>query len=219
VRVRKLIERGELGQVQFANAMFNSNILGLLQGQDAFMRPAGHGPRDAYADPARSVGGHGHTQLTHIAGLLFFLTQLAPRRVQAFVQNFGLPVELAAVINVAFDNHAVGTVNGIGSLGGTNHADQDLVIYCTQGIVKLSVRDYTCTVYRPNQEPEILDAPKGDPYPSAAPSQNFVRICRGMDHNRSPAEAGWRAVELLHAAYQSAAAGGTPVDVKDLYQE
>ena len=217
--VRSLLASGELGEVQYASAMFNSNVLGFLQGTDANLQTDVHGPGDAYADPARSVGGHAHTQLTHIAGLLFFLTQLTPLRVQAMMQNFGLAVELAAVINVAFTNGAIGTVHGIGSIGETSHSDQDLHITCTQGIVNVSARHFTCTVYRPDQKPEIFLPADGQPYFSHAPSQNLVGICRGSDQNRSPAEAGWRAVEVLHAAYESVASDGRPIEIKDLYEE
>ena len=216
-QVRALLAGGALGQVQYASAMFNSNVFDFLQGTDANLQTGVHGPGNAYADPVRSVGGHAHTQLTHTAGLLFFLTQLQPQRVQAMMQNFGLSVELAAVINVSFSNGAVGTVHGIGSLGETTHSDQDVHIYCSQGIVKLSTRLFTCTLYRPNQEPEDLHSPDGHGYPSHAPSQNLVGICRGTDDNRSPAEAGWHAVEVLHAAYESVAAAGQPIDVVDLY--
>jgi hypothetical protein len=55
------------------------------------------------------------------------------------------------------------------------------------------------------------------PYPSDAPSANLVDIVLGRAANGSPAEPGWRTVELLDAAYRSAQAGGQPIAIADLY--
>ena len=71
--------------------------------------------------------------------------------------------------------------------------------------------------HRPGRDPEALHHPEGHAYLGHAPSENLVDVCLERDVNRSPVEAGWRAVELLHAAYESAAAAGCPINVKDLY--
>jgi predicted dehydrogenase len=49
-------------------------------------------------------------------------------------------------------------------------------------------------------------------------SRNFVQAILGQAENLAPGETGWRAVEVLDAAYRSARAGGQPVDVEDLYR-
>ena len=69
---------GDLGEIRYVNCIFTSEVLTFLRGQGDTPWIGLHGPGAAYADPALSGGGHGHTQLTHLAGLLFFLTGLAP---------------------------------------------------------------------------------------------------------------------------------------------
>ena len=54
-------------------------------------------------------------------------------------------------------------------------------------------------------------------YLSSAPANNLVDVIVRGAPNRSPAEVGWRTVELLDAAYRSAADGGRRVPVSSLY--
>jgi predicted dehydrogenase len=59
----------------------------------------------------------------------------------------------------------------------------------------------------------------GDPALSGG-GQGHLQITHlGQAANGSPAEDGWRTVELLDAAYRSAARQGQPVWVKDLYPD
>jgi len=50
-----------------------------------------------------------------------------------------------------------------------------------------------------------------------AVTHNFVDVVLGRAENVSPGEVGWRTVELLDAAYRSAAVNGAPVLVSELY--
>jgi hypothetical protein len=58
--------------------------------------------------------------------------------------------------------------------------------------------------------------PEENRYPSHAPGNNLVDIILGRGVNQSPAEPGVRAVELLDAAYRSAAQDGRPVSIDEL---
>jgi hypothetical protein len=44
-----------------------------------------------------------------------------------------------------------------------------------------------------------------------------VDVVLGRAENGSPGEVGWRTVELLDAAYRSAAANGAGVEIAELY--
>ena len=50
------------------------------------------------------------------------------------------------------------------------------------------------------------------------PAQNLVEVALGEADNGSPAAGGWRAVEVLEAAYLSAARDGVFINTKELYE-
>jgi predicted dehydrogenase len=54
-------------------------------------------------------------------------------------------------------------------------------------------------------------------YPLEATAANLVDVITGKAPNGSPGEVGWRVVEMLDAAYRSAAQGGHAVSVDSLY--
>jgi predicted dehydrogenase len=49
-------------------------------------------------------------------------------------------------------------------------------------------------------------------------THNFLDVVLGRAPSYASGEVGWRAVEVLDAAYRSARQGGHPVMVKDLYE-
>jgi hypothetical protein len=55
-----------------------------------------------------------------------------------------------------------------------------------------------------------------DRYPRFATAANLVDVILGRAKNGSPATTGARVVELLEAAYRSAASGGQAISVGDL---
>jgi len=112
LRARELIRSGRLGAVQYVSCTVTSSIARLLQGDDGSDKnpvvfPV-HGPGAVYSDPALSGGGQGHLQITHSAGLLFFVTGLQVQHVLALMRNHGLPLDLVDVMLVAFEGDALG---------------------------------------------------------------------------------------------------------------
>ena len=55
-------------------------------------------------------------------------------------------------------------------------------------------------------------------YLSSAPADNLVDVIVSGAPNQSPPEVGWHTVELLDAAYRSAADEGRRVQVSSLYE-
>lgn len=217
-QVRARLASGELGAIQFVQCVFNSYNTDLIAGKDRSEHPGGypvHGPGDIYSKKEQSGGGHGHLQMTHAAGLLFFVTGLKMRSVQARMANHGLPLDLVNVMMVEFEGDALGAVSG------TSNGflpKSTLSIGCTQGSVEMDVSTGTTILRSAQEEPERL-LPDKMPDLHYAPIRNLVGIARGVEETQSPAEIGWRAVELLDAAYRSAEAQGRPVSVEELYAE
>lgn len=214
-RAREVLAAGELGRVQFVNLFFNSHMTPIFSGTfDADF--AVHGP-DQYVRPERSGGGHGQVQITHAAGLLFFVSGLRPQRVSALMADHGLGIDLVDAMAVAFDGGALGTVGGSGNEQGLTFR---LFLGCEQGRIDIDAAAGVATIERNGAEAERLHTEPGTlAYPSHATAHNLVAVIVRGAGNGSPAEVGWRASELLDAAYRSAALQGRPITREELYRE
>jgi predicted dehydrogenase len=221
IRARECLQSGALGAVQYVSCTMASSVAGLLQGDERYLAHAGvypvHGPGAVYSDLALSGGGQGHLQITHAAGLLFFITGLRARRVLALMHNHGLPLDLVDAMTVGFEGGALGLVGGTGN--SPTHK-LDLMVRCERGGLDLDVDSQTLTVYHADRTTETFGpAPESTPALRIATTHNLVEVILGLAPNGSPAEVGWRTVELLDAAYRSAARDGQSVWIKDLYTD
>lgn len=222
-RVRSVIQSGELGAIQLVNCFMASYILNLLRGDDGSTQPVAHypvhGPGNVYSQPHLSGGGQGHLQITHSAGLMFFVSGLRAHRVHALMHKHGLPLDLVDAMLVEFEGGALGTVSGTGNQGSASGGKVDLGIHCERGSVELNVSAGTVKIHRQEQAPEIIDIAAEDRYPRFATAHNLVDVILGKAANGSPAEIGWRTVELLDAAYRSAEQDGQGVLIQNLYED
>ena len=133
------------------------------------------------------------------------------------MHNHGRPVDLVDAMVVDFEGGALGTV---GSTGNSYRPVFDLQVHCQHGSIELDMMVPILTVHGSNGESEQI-GPEADERSldrRFAPIHNLVDIILGQGDNGSPAEAGWRTVEMLDAAYRSAERGGESVRVADLYQ-
>lgn len=216
-RVRAELSSRRLGPIQSIQCVFNSYNADLIGGTDRTGQggyPV-HGPGDVYSRKEHSGGGHGHLQITHAAGLLFFVTGLRAHRVQARMANHGLPLDLVDAILVEFEGGALGTVSG------TSNGfvpESRLNIGCARGSVQMDVHAGTATIKCENGDADTVQA-FPDRQLHLAPIRNLVGIAYGDEEAGFPAEVGWNAVELLDAAYRSAGADGATVSVNSLYEE
>lgn len=216
--LRAVIASGQLGPPQHISCVFNSYNTDLLGGRDRSEQPdayAVHGPGNVYSKKEHSGGGHGHLQITHAAGLLCFVTGLRVQSVRARMANHGLPLDLVDAMLVEFSEGALGTVSG------TSNAyipKLHLHIDGAAGSVEMEMRSGMAVIQFADGRHEEWE-PSGETYPCFAPAANLVGVARGVETAQSPAECGWRAVELLDAAYRSAEAQGKAITVDELYTD
>jgi predicted dehydrogenase len=217
LEARAVIASGELGAVQYVMCSAVNSIIGFLRG-DLKLDTAVHGPGSVYSQPSLSGGGEGHLQITHSAALMFFITQLHPKRVHALMHNHGLALDLVDVMMLEFEGGALGRVGGTGN-GSSGHVD--LQVHCERGSIELDMYARRALIVTPNRERRMLESPNQveQMYPRAAPVNNLIEVILGLDTNRSSAEIGWRTVEFLEAAYRSAAQDGQAVTVESLYEK
>jgi predicted dehydrogenase len=214
IRPRQVITSGELGAVQYVDMIYNSYMTGLFTGSPV-SNAAVHSP-DQYTKPQLLGGGHGQVQVTHGAGLLFFVTGLRPQRVSALMANHGLPVDLVNVMTVRFEGGALGTASGTGNQKGTVCR---VLVSCEEGWVEVDAIAGTAIVHRNQGEREEIHYAEVEGGPLRyRTARNLVDVITGDAANGCEPEVGWRAVELLDAAYRSASQDGNAVEVQSLYK-
>lgn len=222
LRVREVVQSGELGRVLFVNSTFASAVLQFLRGDDksyeaVFGYPV-HGPGDVYADIEKSGGGQGHLQVTHSAALALFVTGLKPVSTVAMMENLDVNTDVVDAMAVRLDNGALATV---GSVGTVRPGDGDILttqIVCEDGQVALDSIGGTGSIRHKDQTLETFEPLAEDNiYPMQVTAANLIDVINGDAENGSPAEVGWRVVELLDSAYRSVADGGRVVRVEELY--
>ena len=231
-RAQEAIQSGRLGRVHYISDVFASAPLNLYRGDDHSDQPEMasqypvFGPGDVYSDPERSGGGQGHLQVTHSAALMFYLTGLKPVSVQALMDNLDVRVDVVDAMIVRLDNGGLATVGSTGATAG-GEGKLDIQVYCEKGWVDLDYIACRGLIQYADGSVEDLTPAPGTPdisyreytlYPAHLPARNLVDVILGRAPNRSPAEYGWRTVELLDAAYRSAAQQGKEVTVASLYE-
>jgi predicted dehydrogenase len=224
-QARAIIQSGELGAVQFISCLFASMVIEFYRGNDqayqsVFQYPV-TGPGRAYADPHLSGGGQGHLQVTNAAGLVFYMTGLQAERVSCYMENWDVAVDVVDAISVRFKSvngpGAVGVIGSTGNLAQGDGGRLEIGVYCAEGYVLLDQLQSTLLVRRHNgTEQRFGPWPADDRYPRFATSENLVEVILGRAKNGSPALTGVRVVELLEAAYRSAASGGQVIRVDSL---
>ncbi len=221
LRARQAVQNGELGNLQYVVCSYSTDVYEFLTGKVAPdhspIHFRVHGPSDNYNRADMLGGGEGHLQLTHAAALMFFITGLRARRVQAVMSTQGLAVDLIDAMSVEFDNGAVGIVggtgNGRGAYGLTLHSYGDAGSFIADmGVGQISLR-------KRDGSREDLSQLKHSGDSHYFTTNNFVNILLGQEANGSPIDVGVRTVELLDAAYRSAQQDGRPVLIEELYAD
>jgi predicted dehydrogenase len=167
---------------------------------------------DTWSRPETSGGGYGQAQLTHLLGVSLWLTGLRGQDVFALMSApLGARVELHDAVVMRYTNGAIGTMSGASShLGGANnrHAVEVRVVG-SRGMFHLDLRENLLWRYRGSGDDVRvpLDADAGL-YDCKGPIDALVEAGAGRPFaNNAPAELGARTVEILEAAYRSAASG------------
>lgn len=202
-RVRDVVRSGRLGDLVQIAGTFNSHTAGLFAGATAL--PDGRG--GGYADPALAGGGQGHTQVSHLAGLALWTCGESVDGVFAYLDKFGLQVDLVDAIVARLSGGGSLSLSATGTMPPGHPPRNRLEYYGTTGFLVHDLAAATAVVGLPDQPVEQFELEPGETtYPLEAPARQFVDLINGADvENLAPGESAARAVELLDAAYRSAA--------------
>lgn len=168
--------------------------------------------QSTWTDPSISGGGYGQAQLTHALGFALWLTGLRGEEAFALMSApLDAPVELHDAIALRFEGGAIGTLSGgschLGS-GGNKH-QLELRAIGSEGQIHVDLEREILWLYRgPGEDLRVPLDENAGLYDCDGPPATLVDLALGRDvENCSPAELGARTVEILDAAYRSAASG------------
>lgn len=221
---KKRIDDGLLGDIEYVTCSMSSMTIEFLRGKPEAYREVMKYPvtgpgASTYSDPHIAGGGQAHLQITHSAAMMFYLAHgLRADVVTAFMNNLDAKVDVADAIAARMTNGAVVTVGSTGNIGQGDGGIVEVHLHGSKG--RLLVDAISGTLHmRLHDGREERIAPHQPGYPGREPSKRFVEMILDGRRNEFPGETnGLYTVELLDAAYRSAAHDGMPVRVASLYQ-
>jgi predicted dehydrogenase len=223
VRARQVIDDGLIGEIEYVACSMSSITYDLLLGHpERFEPPGGYavtGPtRETYSEPTVAGGGQGVLQITHLAALMFHLAPgMRAERVTAFMNNLKAKVDVIDAIAARMNTGALATVGSSGNLRLGDPGSVEVHLHGSKG--RLLVDGFTGEFFMHLHDGRQEHTPRHSPgYPGDVPVAKFVEILLDGAQPPFPGKTnGLFTVELLEAAYRSAAQDGMPVDVQTLY--
>jgi predicted dehydrogenase len=211
-RLRSVLMSRGIGEIRQITGVYSSMAESFYRGRPEEYDHVYHFPvtppaPSSYSDPKIAGGGHGQIQLTHITGMALWATGLRAVEVSAFMENSDLLVDLFDAIAFRLDNSGVGVVGGSGNLRPGERRQQCLYYFGSTGYAVQDLVDSTIEIHYENGSVERSDAGTTGADHRFATVRGFADLIAGRGPNLAPGEAGAMSVELLEAAYMSAANG------------
>lgn len=211
-RARELVSG--VGEVEYLLCHMASPTKELFAGDGRFGEVALFQPDDATWQAPEQGGGYAHGQITHSSGLAFWLTGLRAAQVSARMSGPRARVDLYDTASVVFENGALGSISGAGTLRQDGKFQLDIRIFGDEGYLILDLERERLELVRYDGRDERLETVDGEAaYSCEGPPARFVELLKGVGRNDSPGEVAARSVELVDAIVRSAAGGGAPVSV------
>jgi predicted dehydrogenase len=222
-RAKRCIDDGLIGEIEYVACSMSSVTYDLLLGHPERFEPAGGfavtGPtRETYSEPAVAGGGQGVLQVTHLAAMMFHLSAgMRAETVTAFMNSLNAKVDVIDAMAVRMNTGALATLGSSGNLRPGDPGSVEVHLHGSRG--RILVDGFTGEFFMHLHNGLQEHIPRHNPaYPGAVPVSKFVDILLDGAQPLFPGRVdGLYTVELLEAAYRSAAHDGQPVHVRDLY--
>lgn len=207
--MKSFIASGGLGRLQF---------LGAQQYQSWYDHFKLH-PQAWRLFPEQSGGGQLNDSGSHLVDILLHVTGLQPRKVSALTQSFDFRVDINATVNISFKGGAMGSINILGGARGIGlWVPEDITIIGEEAALYYRVLgqpgNEARLEYRLKGKTQAEECLPGKMPEGSDPDHHFVDVILGRAENEAPPECGLRTIQLTEAAWQSAAQGGAPVEVR-----
>ena len=210
---KRLMDEEGIGEIEQSALQMASVTRELLANLAAYPQasPDTVPEQATWTDP-QNGGGYGQAQLTHALGVALWLTGLRGDEVFALMTSvLDAPVEHHDAAVIRYDNGSIGTMAGGSNHtgAGENRHQLEFRAIGSEGQFAIDLeRDYLW-LWREDGVEVKPDLPVGAfVYNCEGPPNTLVDLALGKDvENCAPAELGARTVEILDAAYRSAASG------------
>jgi len=223
VEAKQYMDDGAIGEVEYITCSMSSMTVEFLRGKpeaydDLFKYPVTGPTAQTYGDPVVAGGGQGHLQVTHSAEMMFhFAPSLRAEKVTAFMNNLDAKVDVADAFAVKMTNGAIATVGSTGNVGVGDGGLVEVHLHGSRGRIYAEAikGEFYMRLHDGTEAHRITDNPG---YPSEKSTEQFVKMLLDGAPNPHPGYPnGVYTVELLDAAYRSAAQDGMPVTIASLY--
>jgi predicted dehydrogenase len=210
---KRLMDEHGVGEVEESVIQMSSVVRGLLANLTSYPRASADTvPEQATWSDPRNGGGYGQAQLTHALGAALWLTGLRGDAVFALMKAvLGAQVEHHDACVIRYDNGSIGTIAGASGHEGLHDDRHQLQIHVmgSDGELVVDIGGDHLWLGRSDgfeAKPEVEAG--GFYYNCDGPPNTLIDLALGKDvENCSPANLGARTVEILDAAYRSAASG------------
>ncbi len=211
------MDKGAIGEIEFVMCHMASPIRSLLEGKQFLSTGGGAGENmfepsaDTWADPEIAGGGYALAQMSHSAGLAYWLTGLEADSVSALISSPTSKVELYDSFSVRFKNGAIGSFSGAGALPDNQQFQLDVRVFGSEGVMTVDCDRARLEILRHDGNNFDMNLePDAGAYFGGGPTANFADIVSGKTKtNWVPGWAGMRAIEMIDAAYRSVESGKT----------
>lgn len=216
---KRLMDEVGIGELQYALCHMASPTRELFAGNEALSEMPKEWaslskPEAATWQVKANGGGYAHGQITHSSGALFWLTGLRAQEVTARMTAPNSQVDLYDAATVLFENGAIGTISGAGTVPGGLKYQVDLRVFGDEGALFVDVERERVELQRHDGDSHVLSIPDGEgAYSCEGPPNRFVELIQGRGVNDSPGDVGARTVELIDAMFRSAENGSQPTTV------
>lgn len=207
--VRRAVQE-EIGDLVQVMGEFSSSTAGLFaRAEEGAQEEADGDPADQHPGTygAGSGGGQAQTQLTHLLGMITWVTGRQVEQVAAFVRSRGLEVDVDDVAALQLAGGATGVVSSTG-LGGQSGGERHHVRYLgTRGTVDQDMLRDRGVLRRGDGTEARLEGRSSDVERTWLPARAFADLVRGDGPNPAPGRAGAAAAAAVEAVLRSAADG------------
>lgn len=209
-RLHQVIANGGIGEILHVSGLYATMVEAYYRGRPEEFDKVFHFPvtgpgSRTYSDPAIAGGGQGVTQVSHLIGMILWVTGLRVVEISAFMENTDLAVDLVDAISFRLDSGGVGVVGSTGNLRPGDPQQQEIRYYGTKGYALQDLVTARAEIRYEDGEVETLTIGEAEePYPAYLPARELANAIRGVGKDVASGESGARSVEFLEAAYESA---------------
>jgi len=184
--IKRLIETGEIGDIQFISAMQCQDWMNLTKGTWR-------------QDPKISCGGQLIDSASHLFDVILWATGLKPSEVMAFTDNSGTLVDINTSVSIKFSNNAQAS---IGIVGNSPNWEENITMWGSKGVLYYKNGKIEHLLFGADAKIEPVKLPRG-----SNPDKNFVNAILGKEDNQSPPICGLNVIELTEAIWEAAKTG------------